>query len=334
MPLYTIGIVSFFIYTLLKLIFKKTPTAPYPEIKPDPAFRNEVFTTEQYIKRPDSGNAKLVVTAIQGLISAADEQLMKIDSIKKSACNLSKETEDITEIIDTEREKSAEPANGHAVHPVDGSSGDSEAVAPSEADKEAPEVTVKQRDTGAVPKKLDTAEDRGAVKVIPMQKKAAYDASSRPVSPVQSVTLDSSSMEADAAESKCILLDPKVPLTSKVMVADSDLAVETLESSQKSEEETPFDLNLIVVFESVSNMNRSVELNVLLGSEPNSVVRPSAAARVASPTREVVLSGKMKLSLVKLDDNEKKAADGVRKAKSTGSRKNDIPDGSLGPNEE
>ncbi|XP_052872861.1 mucin-5AC [Anopheles cruzii] len=59
MPLYTIGIVSFFIYTIMKLIFKKSPATPYAEIKPDPAFRNEVFTTEQYIKRPDDGTTKL-----------------------------------------------------------------------------------------------------------------------------------------------------------------------------------------------------------------------------------------------------------------------------------
>ncbi|XP_050096264.1 titin isoform X2 [Anopheles aquasalis] len=60
MPLYTIGIVSFFIYTIMKLIFKKTPATPYAEVKPDPAFRNEVFTTtEPYIKRPDDGTTKL-----------------------------------------------------------------------------------------------------------------------------------------------------------------------------------------------------------------------------------------------------------------------------------
>ncbi|XP_061503075.1 serine-rich adhesin for platelets isoform X7 [Anopheles gambiae] len=71
MPLYTIGIVSFFIYTIMKLIFKKTPATPYTEVKPDPVFRNELFTTEQYIKRPDDGTTKLdeqrtEVTAGQG----------------------------------------------------------------------------------------------------------------------------------------------------------------------------------------------------------------------------------------------------------------------------
>uniref|UniRef100_A0A182U6P1 Resistance to inhibitors of cholinesterase protein 3 N-terminal domain-containing protein n=1 Tax=Anopheles melas TaxID=34690 RepID=A0A182U6P1_9DIPT len=67
MPLYTIGIVSFFIYTIMKLIFKKTPATPYTEVKPDPVFRNEVFTTEQYIKRPDDGTTKLVPTSVSNV---------------------------------------------------------------------------------------------------------------------------------------------------------------------------------------------------------------------------------------------------------------------------
>lgn len=48
-------------------------------------------------------------------------------------------------------------------------------------------------------------------------------------------------MEADEAESKCILLDANVP--QKVSVADSELAVETLEASQKRREETPVSIN-------------------------------------------------------------------------------------------
>lgn len=184
-----------------------------------------------------------------------------------------------------------------------------------------------------------------SVKVIPMEKKVAYEPGqhqsiSRPTSPVQSVTLDSSIVECDAAESKCVLLETKVPQSSKVLIADSDHSVEKLDAtatatSSRTEGDTPFDLNLIVVFESVSNLNqgRSLELNVLLGSEPTTsittMVNPST--RVASPTREVVLSGKMKLSLVKLDDNENKSADDVVVKSKDGSDKSPSR---FGPNEE
>ncbi|XP_065075563.1 uncharacterized protein LOC135699279 isoform X3 [Ochlerotatus camptorhynchus] len=154
-----------------------------------------------------------------------------------------------------------------------------------EAEEDAPMVK-QQHLTGAVPKKREVSEDRSLLKVIPMEKRAAYEPgqhSSRPGTPVQHVTLDQSLIEADGAESKCILLDANVP--QKVSVADSELAVETLEASQKRSEETP-----------------------------------------------VVLSGMMKLSLVKLDDSvNKPAGDVVLKAKDV--KKGDTF-GAFGPNEE
>lgn len=350
----------------------------------------------------------IVVTAIQGLISAADEQLLKIDRIKQSAANnLSKETEETDNTEPAEKESpaaAADAASGHVVKHVDD---DSSVTTASSRSKPEPEVTqkeeeevkrqevaveepevapkvVKKREAGAVPKKkrqtsnggigstttttTTTAtttsqeeEGRGlsksgsTVKVIPMEKKVSYEPGhhasiSRPTSPVQSVTLDSSIVECDAAESKCVLLETKVPQSSKVMLADSDHSVAKLDAtatatSARTQEDTPFDLNLIVVFESVSNLNqgRSLELNVLLGSEPTTtqttVVNSSGSGasstttRIASPTREVVLSGKMKLSLVKLDDIEKKSTDDVVVRAKEGSSQDKKPS-RFGPNEE
>lgn len=340
-----------------------------------------------------------VVTAIQGLISAADEQLLKIDRIKQSAANnLSKETEETDNTEPAEKESPAAAsgaASGHVVKHVDDDSSRSEPepevtqneeeVERQEVAVEEPEVApkvVKKREAGAVPKKKRQTSNGGVgsttttttatttsqeeegrglsksgstVKVIPMEKKVSYEPGhhasiSRPTSPVQSVTLDSSIVECDAAESKCVLLETKVPQSSKVMLADSDHSVAKLDAtatatSARTQEDTPFDLNLIVVFESVSNLNqgRSLELNVLLGSEPTptqtTVVNSSGSGasstttRIASPTREVVLSGKMKLSLVKLDDNEKQSTDDVVVRAKDGSSQDKKPS-RFGPNEE
>ncbi|CAH1958219.1 unnamed protein product [Acanthoscelides obtectus] len=47
MPIYTIGIVIFFTYTVMKIIFKKQPESLYPPVDPDPRFRKEVFEAER-----------------------------------------------------------------------------------------------------------------------------------------------------------------------------------------------------------------------------------------------------------------------------------------------
>uniref|UniRef100_A0A1B6MS24 Resistance to inhibitors of cholinesterase protein 3 N-terminal domain-containing protein n=1 Tax=Graphocephala atropunctata TaxID=36148 RepID=A0A1B6MS24_9HEMI len=51
MPLYTIGIVIFFMYTMMKLIFKKSDeSTAYKEFQPDPEFRRVVFSDTEYVR--------------------------------------------------------------------------------------------------------------------------------------------------------------------------------------------------------------------------------------------------------------------------------------------
>ncbi|XP_050326446.1 uncharacterized protein LOC126756962 isoform X7 [Bactrocera neohumeralis] len=83
MPLYTIGIIVFFGYTIMKIVFKRsTPNAPYGPMPTNPDFRKEVFGQENGRQVDEAHNSKLgwrehqaIVTAIQGLIDAADEQI-------------------------------------------------------------------------------------------------------------------------------------------------------------------------------------------------------------------------------------------------------------------
>uniref|UniRef100_A0AAG5D9Q5 Resistance to inhibitors of cholinesterase protein 3 N-terminal domain-containing protein n=1 Tax=Anopheles atroparvus TaxID=41427 RepID=A0AAG5D9Q5_ANOAO len=243
MPLYTIGIVSFFIYTIMKLIFKKSPATPYAEVKPDPAFRNEVFTTEPYIKRPDDGTTKL------GLITAADEQLLKIDNIKKQTVNnLSKESNVTADEAEPAPEETAtestttgdEPAkvtNGHAIQPADAAGSEQAEKRTSDGESSS--------SAGGTPekraKKRDTSMERGTVKVMAMEMTAQRENGkrlSRPTTPLLPMGHpEGASATVEEKETRSIMLDGRLPHDSKILVAESETAVEKMEPENSEEED-------------------------------------------------------------------------------------------------
>ncbi|XP_055687875.1 resistance to inhibitors of cholinesterase protein 3 isoform X10 [Lutzomyia longipalpis] len=226
MPLYTIGIVSFFIYTLMKIVMKKSNnSSPYPiPQKEDPNFRNVVFEQQEYAgyKRPsDSGSSKLgwkeheaIVTAIQGLIDAADEQLKR----KENNTNTSKNSTDVYQRHGQIKPAVEETLSNGQVNQAE-----------------------KFEEKSTKHKKRDLSSERATVKVLGMEMTASCQGgqkwSGRPPTPVFSSQFHPHSPPSEDAEEspepQSIFLQGALPHESQILVADSAVTEENIETDDE-----------------------------------------------------------------------------------------------------
>ncbi|XP_030745093.1 titin isoform X2 [Sitophilus oryzae] len=82
MPIYTVGFVVFFTYTIMKLVFKKktetySGSSLYPPVDTDDhQFQKEVFeSSRDYYNRPNRDNSKIVVNAVSALLEEVNQEL-------------------------------------------------------------------------------------------------------------------------------------------------------------------------------------------------------------------------------------------------------------------
>ncbi|XP_067631657.1 uncharacterized protein RIC-3 isoform X5 [Eurosta solidaginis] len=232
MPLYTIGIIVFFGYTIMKIVFKRpVPNAPYGPTQTDPNFRKQVFGQENGRHVEELNGSKLVVTAIQGLIDAADEQIKlrenqaTSDTSKKSSENSTSNSGDISNghtksehgqkngtIESNEYQSSVDKEKQQGQHPntskpIDG----------------ADEKSIQQR------KQRDGSVDR-SVAVLGMEVTASCEGgqkwTGRSPTPVLFSHHEHSNDEEQMPEPQSIYLEGALSHESKILVADSEVKTE------------------------------------------------------------------------------------------------------------
>ncbi|XP_064543123.1 uncharacterized protein RIC-3 isoform X12 [Drosophila montana] len=230
MPLYTIGIVVFFGYTIMKIVFKKQiPNAPYGPAPTDPGFRQEVFGQQNHSQVEDLGGTKLVVTAIQGLIDAADEQLNGRDvhgarSETETETDLNKHHDD-NEKTNLTNVENQNISNGHT-------SNDQEQNK-TQGIKKA--TNTKQQQQQQQRKRRDISAER-EMTVLGMEVTASCEGgqrwTGRPPTPVFRANSEHSKLEENLPEPQSIYLEGALAHDSQILVADSQTRREEVYDSE------------------------------------------------------------------------------------------------------
>ncbi|XP_072162313.1 uncharacterized protein [Bemisia tabaci] len=256
MPMYTICIVVFFVYTMLRILFRKEEERDLKDLPPDPEFRRVVFNEPKAAPTPKA-NGKPQESSKLGR-QEKDTRDIEIDLLRKRL----EETEAAMERI--VKQMVSIPTPYPSAQPEE-----------SQVQGNAENKSVQKEDEGLDTKQVEEDIDKGAVKVVNIEMTESLTGGNRwsdSLTPRNRSPSPIPMTNPPVPEPIEIYLTGSVPTESKLLEAEklSNLnpsleTEESLESGNESEEEEP------ASEEELNDIKEAMEAEAKLGSRISSV---------------------------------------------------------------